>query len=49
MNNQVFVSQEILDALNAPPVDPPVTFNKLIWIKNAQQPTVHSTSTESLQ
>jgi hypothetical protein len=46
MDNQL-VSQEVLDALNAlnaPPEPRPLTPNRLILIKNAQQPTVQSTS-----
>jgi hypothetical protein len=39
MDNQL-VSQEVLDALNAPPEPRPLTPNRLILIKNAQQPTV---------
>jgi hypothetical protein len=44
MDNQL-VSQEVLDALNAlnaPPEPRPLTPNRLILIKNAQQPTVQS-------
>ena len=48
MDNQL-VSQEVLDALNAPLEPRPLTPNMLIWIKNTQQPTVQSTSTEPLQ
>lgn len=48
MDNQL-VSQEVLDALNAPPEPRPLTPNRLIFIKNEQQPTVYSTFTEPLQ
>jgi hypothetical protein len=48
MDNQL-VSQEVLDALNAPPEPRPLTPNRLILIKNAQQPTVQSTSTKPFQ
>jgi hypothetical protein len=36
MDNQL-VPQEILDALNAPPMNPPITPNMLIWIKNTAE------------
>lgn len=47
MDNQL-VSQEVLDALNAPPEPRPLTPNMLIWLKSQQEvPADSPTSKES--